>query len=315
MNNSLSVEEYSSIFKSLPFKAIICSGKLVPKIVEALRVLQEQNSEFEAPVIISMDTLPEIELANEYGFRIFTYSYLTTIGQKLNASSATHKPDAFRVRDDITQAITFTSGSTGCPKGVLFKESRWRETLSHAFSFRNVVLYGYLPFDHSAGRSDLYSAFYNGGRIALPHPSHSHSSFFTDVQQIRPTAFGLIPLICNIVHQHFQATLQNKMLEFPDQPKESLEEQLKKSPNFRNIFGNRISSIKISSAPVSIEMIRFLRDILQVRISSGYGSTEVGSITLNSKLTQPVRLVSVPELGYFISNSPPQGSSSFFFSL
>ena len=205
----------------------MCSGKILSKIVDSLRVLKEENKGYEVPIIISMDGIPADETLIENGFRIYTYSYVTTIGKKLKENSANQKIAMFRVRDDFTQAITFTSGSTGCPKAVLFKESRWRDTLSHAFSFRNVVLYGYLPFDHSAGRSDLYSAFYNGGRIALPHGSYGHSAFFTDVQQIRPTAFGLIPLICNIVHQHFQATLQNQMIEFPDQSKENLEEKLK----------------------------------------------------------------------------------------
>ena len=45
----------------------------------------------------------------------------------------------------------------GTPKGVRFTEKQWGNQLLQFFPFQNVVMYGYLPLDHVAGRSDVFS--------------------------------------------------------------------------------------------------------------------------------------------------------------
>ena len=91
----------------------------------------------------------------------------------------------------------------GTPKGVRFSEKQWGNQLLQFFPFKNVIMYGYLPLDHVAGRSDVFSgtffffffhfffflfllslfncsliALCNGGRVIFPEPEWKLPTFF-----------------------------------------------------------------------------------------------------------------------------------------
>ena len=179
----------------------------------------------------------------------------------------------------------------------------------------------------------------------------------TDIQEIRPTVFGPVPFICNAIYQMYKAKLEEwkqkevsseektlkerKEKEKEEEEREEsreerevkrkFEDEIKKE--FQNILGNRLSSIKVTSAPCSSEIVEFLRDALQICVNEGYGSTgfllsdysfvcltklfliiqrkEVGSISLNGVVTQAVKLRSIPELGFNITADPPTGLCVF----
>lgn len=66
------------------------------------------------------------------------------------------------------------------------------------------------------------------------------------------------------------------------------------------------------SAPLSPEMTEFMESLLQVPLRDGYGSTEAGGVWRDGVLQRPpvtdYKLVDVPELGYFTTDSPhPRG--------
>ena len=277
-------------------KYIFCSALTLPVIADVLSNCEESTIEF----VICMDPVQAVPSTK---VPIYQFDFLMHMGKSLyeNEGPMPNVPSF----GDESVAITYTSGSTGCPKAVLFKEREWLSQFSHFIAFRTCLLYGFLPMDHVSGRVDLYSALVNGGRLALPAATEGLSKFFEDTQELRPTVFGLIPLICNSIFDQFQNEMQEERKRNPDATEEECETAV--LPKFRYIFGDRLSSTKVTSAPVTIEMIRFLRKMLQVRVSDGYGSTEAGSISRNEKVTQTVRLISAPELGYLITDDPPRG--------
>jgi len=211
-------------------------------------------------------------------------------------------------RDSLV-TIVFTSGSGGKPKGVQFTDGDWLEQLVFPLTLKHVVLFGYMPLSHLAGRVDLYTALSNGGRIAFPCPVRQQLEvglgFFDELRQIRPTAFGPVPRICNAVKEAYERDLALLRLQQPEAPIQQLKKIARK--RFRNVFGDRLSSVKITSAPVTAKMRRFLRKILKIAVNEGYGSSEAGSIALNGRLATPIMLESVPDLGYRVTDTPPRG--------
>lgn len=279
-------------------KFLFCSPKSLSVLVNVLKETKNTSIEY----LICMGKVND--LAKNIKYPVYEFDYLIHMGKSLYETTGAI-PNLPSFRENIV-AISYTSGSTGCPKAVLFKEREWLSQFSHFIAFRTTLLYGFLPMDHVSGRVDLYTAIVNGGRIAVPSTSEGLNKFFEDAQEIRPTVFGLIPLICNTLYDQYQSVLQQETENHPEiTSKEELEERT--MLKFRNIFGDRLSSTKVTSAPITIEMIRFIRKMLNIRVSDGYGSTEAGSIARNDRVTQIVRLCSVPELGYFTSADPPCG--------
>ena len=68
----------------------------------------------------------------------------------------------------------------------------------------------------------------------------------------------------------------------------------------------------VATAPLAAEMKTFIDAVLDVHITDGYGTTEVGGLTRDGVVMRPpvidYKLVDVPELGYFLTDKPyPRG--------
>ena len=85
------------------------------------------------------------------------------------------------------------------------------------------------------------------------------------MRTIRPTAFGPVPLICNSLYQHSRALSQTgSMAEMEKERKEKGErekEEERGREEMRYALGDRLSSIKVTSAPISQEVVEFMRYI------------------------------------------------------
>lgn len=103
-----------------------------------------------------------------------------------------------------------------------------------------------MPFSHIAGRTDIYTALFNGGRIVFPNiKKDSNLTFFEEIQFINPTAFGPIPRVCNKVYKEWQGLVE-KMKNSSEYL--GIDEKIIKfeaQKQFSNVFGNRLTSIKV----------------------------------------------------------------------
>ncbi|KAH3767667.1 long-chain fatty-acid-CoA ligase FadD9 [Pelomyxa schiedti] len=284
----LPVSDLGFIIHESKINALFVSSSCLPSILEALK-----GAEGTSPLLVLLDDTA----APPEGFPTVTFQQLVKEGEPTENSFT-----AVSTEPSALSNILYTSGSTGRPKGVLFTEEKWCKFMKFPLTLKNAILYAYLPLSHTAGRSDIYIASFNGGHLYFP--CKDSSRFFEEVKAFRPTAFTPVPRICDVIRSMYDSQLAS-LVNTPGAEPSSIKREARR--RMRYVLGDRLSSMKVTSAPVTPKMKRFLRRTLKIAINEGYGSTEVGSIAQNGRVSVPLKLVSVPELGYSVNSPNPQG--------
>ncbi|GAB3482332.1 carboxylic acid reductase [Amycolatopsis cihanbeyliensis] len=212
---------------------------------------------------------------------------------------------------DPLALLIYTSGSTGTPKGAMYPQ-RLVRTLWRGFwpGTRNLPTIGinYLPLSHLAGRISLVGTLSRGGTGYFTARSDL-STLFEDIALARPTELTLVPRVCDMLFQHYRGELDRRAPEAADQ--QAIEAEVRADLR-ENLLGGRVLRATCGSAPLSAGMTTFVESCLGLRLHDGYGSTEAGGVLLDTRVQRPpvldYKLVDVPELGYFRTDSPhPRG--------
>ncbi|MFJ9565126.1 carboxylic acid reductase [Streptomyces fuscichromogenes] len=220
-----------------------------------------------------------------------------------------HHPAA--ADDDSMRLLIYTSGSTGAPKGAIYTERMLKRHWSgwpFVDDTSSPTTINYMPLSHMAGRSSVYSTLGRGGTAYFTAKS-DNSTLFEDIALTRPTQLLLVPRICDTLFQEFRSELGRRAEEFGDA--EALDAAVKADLRER-VFGGRVREVMCGSAPLAPELRQFVESCLRLGVHDGYGATEVGAITLDSRIQRPpvieYKLVDVSELGYFSTDRPyPRG--------
>lgn len=213
--------------------------------------------------------------------------------------------------EDPLALLVYTSGSTGAPKGAMYPQSLLRAAwagFAPVGSTIPAITVSYMPMSHIAGRNSLTSTFVRGGTTYFAARSDL-STLFEDIGLARPTDVLLVPRVCDMLFQHHQSELERRRGEFADEAE--LDAAVKQDVR-ENFLGGRIVRAIVGSAPISPEMKQFVEDCLQLPLHDAYGSTEAGGVFVDGHVQRPpvidYKLVDVPELGYFSTDSPhPRG--------
>ncbi|MBB4854107.1 fatty acid CoA ligase FadD9 [Mycobacteroides chelonae] len=213
-------------------------------------------------------------------------------------------PDALRL-------LIYTSGSTGTPKGAMYPQRLVANLWQKKWLTDDVIPsigVNFMPMSHLAGRLTLMGTL-SGGGVAYYIASSDLSTFFEDIALIRPTEVLFVPRVVEMVYQRYQAELDRNLA--PGQSDADVAEQIKVRIRDED-FGGRVLSAGSGSAPLSPEMTEFMASLLRIPLRDGYGSTEAGGVWRDGVLQRPpvtdYKLVDVPELGYFTTDSPyPRG--------
>jgi fatty acid CoA ligase FadD9 len=208
-------------------------------------------------------------------------------------------------------SLIYTSGSTGTPKGVMFPESTvslmWRPVWDPERQYPMVTV-NFLPQSHLVARRLVAKTLALGG-TAYFAASSDLSTLLEDFALIRPTEFAMVPRVCELLFQSYYSQLDQRATRAGSQT--AAEAEL--LAHFRNeVLGGRVIHVPCGSAPLAPELAGFLESCLDVPLYDSYGTTETGLVMLDHRVQRPpvleYKLIDVPELGYFTTDSPhPRG--------
>lgn len=282
LQNIFTNQEIESIIQTTELKSIVCLSKDFERFTEIQK------------------TCPSLKFIIDVGNskNEFSFSNLENLGKK-NVKSPT-----IITNQDELMAIVYTSGSTGRPKGAMFNQKGWNYELRVQYSHITPLIFHVLsPMAHMGGRSTVFTAVYNGGRLSF---GESIDDLFDDLKYIRVTSFSTFPTVCNLLYSEYKRIKEKKKSLGVD-PKVAKKESYEE---VKSILGDRLKIMSTGSAPTSTKVLLFLRKCFKVPVVNGYGTTESGSIAANDKIVSngDVKLLSVEEMGYTSNDKPnPRG--------
>ena len=123
---------------------------------------------------------------------------------------------------------------------------------------------------------------FNGGRIGFSSGNGVCDTLFSDLKALNPTFFFAPPSFWNSLYSQYCSTNQQLA-------------------HLRFLLGTRIIWLGTGGSSISPEVLAFIQRIFGVHCAVGYGTTEAGPISSDSKIltsNSDIKLVDVPSLGY-----------------
>lgn len=276
------------------------------------------------------------EWAAEKGIQLFSIDEVEAMGK-----AALVKPRPPTPNDVAT--ICYTSGTTGNPKGAIVTHANFIGALAglKAAGIPKLTTddlhISYLPLAHIYERLSLINCVYHGTPIAFYRGDVT--LLFEDIATIKPTLFNSVPRLFNRIHaailqktlysgSAITAALFRRALEAKSQ---SLKATGSLTHAFwdriifnkiKNVLGGRVRMMISGSAPISADVLTFLRCCFSCEVFEGWGQTETCaacSITLSGDFNAggsiggiipcaEVKLVDIPDMKYLSTDKPfPRG--------
>jgi len=267
-------------------------------------------------------------------------------------------PPTPAVDPDANCMLCYTSGTTGLPKGaeishrnmvatmagIVVVDSSVQKSEKNSFFFNaDDVHISYLPLAHIFEQLNFACLMCVGGRAGFF--SGSIPLLMDDIAELRPTIFVSVPRLLNRLHDKVMARVEAQKGWCGAWPPPALAKKLFKkgyarkkaelslpsvehgfwdSTVFSNVaqrLGGRVRLIITGSAPISADVLDFLRICFSCDVVEGYGQTEsTAALTLSYPHDTTVghcgvpipgcevKLADVPEMEYLSTDKPcPRG--------
>ena len=178
-----------------------------------------------------------------------------------------------------------TSGSVGNPKLVRRTRSSWLDTVKDTIQFSDnlCITLNFTSLAHSAARTELWWNLGCGGQTALANHQHK---FLDSLVELCPTEIAAPPAVWAEIRDEFR---RRDIKDFG-----ALRCKIERL--VRNLH-----TVSTGTAPCEDGLYNFLKTIFgpDIAVFNNYGATEIGSIALDGKVNQDlkVKLVELPEQG------------------
>jgi long-chain acyl-CoA synthetase len=325
--DTLGADVLSFVVQHAELMVVVCSSDKIDNL------LNLQNSHLK--LVVSMDKIndPSLKLkAQRQGIILMEMCEIESLGQK---NLLPHRPPS---PSDIC-TICYTSGTTGNPKGAMIRHINFPAVASSmiahlkGFDFNDVHL-SYLPLAHCFERCSVVSLFLIGARIGFF--SGNVLQLVDDLSVLKPTFFCSVPRLYNRIYYKIKSGtvdapgVLGALFRTAFAAKQA---NLEAGGGLTHWFWDRLLFKKVSavlggnirfmlsgSAPLSSEVLNFLRICFSCPFVQGYGQTEnaAGSVVgMPEDLSLDhvgvplscniIKLVDVPDMNYLTSSNPPKG--------
>jgi fatty acid CoA ligase FadD9 len=209
---------------------------------------------------------------------------------------------ARRPDEDDVHTVLFTSGSTGTPKGAMRSYRTFRAMITSYGVPQPARHLSFQPLSHLSERMFVPALLLHGAELAF---SRGGAHLMDELRAFEPTMLGSVPRLYEVLHASHARRLRAAAEAEPEVRFAELEaRELARS---RGAFGDRLQALTVGSAPVSAEVLAFLRRCFaDVWVSEGYGSTELGTIAVDGRIAEHVQVKLVPLEGGDPSRGAPR---------
>ncbi|KAK1937459.1 fatty acyl-CoA synthetase 3 [Babesia divergens] len=333
--NTLGHQSIHTILMNSQLSVLLCNADTVGVIFQ---VLEQGMTDVALKVIILIgcDSVPSELESNKFSLKIILWTDLVDMGKKQPLPISPPHPDTLAI-------ISYTSGTSGTPKGVMITQQNITDllvvTCEHHVkrSFPDSCLerhISYLPMAHLLEKNFVNAVLYNGGCVGLY--SGDIKKLLDDIQELKPTFFLGVPRLYQRIHDKIMSGVESKSRIVKGLFMAGLASKMgniKKHGKYTHAFwdmlvfnkvkqllGGRVRWMFVGSSSMSPIIVERLRAIFGVPLIWGYALTEscAGTVAQHFYDTdatncggivsnQQFRLRSVPDMQYYADMDPPRG--------